>query len=149
MGKLDQAAAANFKQSDLPYVIGIMRAHKILCDRGEYTDDQRILNSVFVGSLAASRMLLEFLGVGRNRSTGELVRPKPEKDSVTAEDLGSSLVDLDVLNADDVKRDLLSGLIWMAHKSSGHITVPDKRPWEHFHEAVTEVEAHLKQKGLL
>lgn len=146
--KLDQAGVDEYRRVHLPYVLGIMRGHKKLCDQGPYTGDVDILHATFVGSIMAGRMLLQFMGIGLDRGKGELKRCSFEPDDVSIEDLGGSLADIGVLNADTSRRDLLVGFIKMAHKAGAHMTIPDKRPCERTHEAFQEIENLMRQLSI-
>ncbi|MBI2930274.1 MAG: hypothetical protein HYY16_01365 [Planctomycetes bacterium] len=141
--KLTEQGANEYRRVHLPYVVGVMRGHKKLCDRGPYTGDVDILNAAFVGSVMAGRMLLQFMGIGLDRERDKLRRCAFETDDVSTEDIDKKLADIDSLNADASRRDLLVGFIRMAHKAGAHMTIPDKRPWERTHEAFQEIERLL------
>ena len=137
---------ARFRTTDLPYVVGIMRGHKKLCAEGEYHGDQDILRAAFIGSTVAGRMLLQFMGITLNQSTGELIRPSTRPDDVNAKSLGADLEDLAALNHDPARKTLIAGFIKMAHKAGAHMTIPEERPWDKTHEAIQEIEGLLKKR---
>jgi hypothetical protein len=88
-----------YRKNHLPYVLGVMRGHKKLTDQGAYLGDADILNSFFVGSLAAGRMLLNFVGIALDRK-GNCLKPfnRIYDDDVTMEDIGGRLGDTTLLN---------------------------------------------------
>jgi len=138
---LDQAVIDEYRAKHLPYVVGVMRGHKKLVAKGPYYGDVDILNGVFVGSLAAGRMLLNLIGIGLDRKTDSLKGFKPSyTDDITMADIGGRMADVGALNNDPARRDLLAGFIKMADKAAAHMTVPEKRPWERTHEALAEIE---------
>lgn len=143
--RLNGVGIDEYRRIHLPYVLGTMRGHRKLCDRGPYTGDVDILHAAFVGSVMAGRMLLQFMGIGVDRTRGELKRSSFEPDDVSIEDIGGKLADITSLNADVRRRDLLVGFIRMAHKAGGHMTIPDKRRWERTHEAFDEIEGLLRE----
>ncbi len=145
MPKMDQAGIDEYRTKHLPYVLGVMRGHKKLTDRGPYHGDVDILHATFVSSVAAGRMLPNFIGITLDRTNSHLKKFRPNyPDDVTMEDLGGRMADVDALNRDAVRRDLLAGFIKMADKAAAHMTVPEKRPWERTHEAMAEIEGLLE-----
>jgi hypothetical protein len=76
MAKLGNDGIREYREEHLPYVRGVMWGHYELAKQGPYRGEPRILDAAFLGSLIAGRMILEFLGVGLDKSTQRLVRPQ-------------------------------------------------------------------------
>jgi len=153
MRRLSDDERTEFRKKHLPYVIYVMRGHKRLCnckrmqdDKGGYNDDPCILEASFVGSLAAGRMLLHFLGVDVDGGQDRLKRHVWRfEDDLNMEGLGGSLADLDRLNAEESTRALLVGFLKMASKAAAHMTIPVSRPWRDTWEAFDMIEALLRE----
>ena len=123
-----------------------MQGHRELTQSGTYEGDVRILHATFLGSLLAGRMILEFLGIGIDQSGQKLIRPLMRVDSICIKDLNGDMVDLNALNRDVKRRDLLFEYIKMAHKAGAHMTKPESRPWPDFHRMIKEIDGLLEQQ---
>ena len=146
MIKLKNDEIREYLDIHLPYIRGAMQGHHVLTQLGPYEGDVRILNATFLGSLIAGRMILEFLGIGIDRSGQKLIRPRMRADSICIKDLNGDLVDLDALNREVERHDLLFDYIKMAHKAGGHTTIPKSRPWPDFHRMIKEIDELLEQQ---
>jgi hypothetical protein len=133
MCKLTQQQIGEYCQTHIPYVRNAMFGHYTLCKKGSFKDEKGIIDAAFLGSLIAGRMILEFLGIGLNRSTMQLCRPRKWGDSVWIDDLGGSPINLDELRQDNEKCNVICEYIKLANKAAGHITVSEERPWPNFH----------------
>ena len=149
MSKLTDDQIRDYHNKHLPYIRRVMWGHYKLTEKGEYKDDPAILDAAFLGSLIAGRMILEFIGITLNQSTMELRSPSKKRadaDSVSIVDINGDLVDIVALNSNSTKRKLLSKYIKMAHKSAGHMTIPEERPWKDFHDMIKEIDLLLDQQ---
>lgn len=137
-----------FREVHLPYIQGAMWGHRALVEQGSYKGDPKILHAAFLGSLIAGRMILEFLGVGLDQSKTRLDRPHRWEigDSVSIRMIDGDPADLDLLNSDPRKRDLLVDFIKIAHKAAGHMTVPETRRWPDFHLMIEEIDGLLERQ---
>jgi len=142
MGKLSQDEIERHFAEDLPYRTAILLAHYKMsreswtCERGPLP----WLNSCFVASLIVGRTYLNMLGIGKS---GDVLVPFDfKKDDVSFEDLGSTLVEVSTLTADE--RGLLLGFIIMADKAGAHFTLRRDHPWKRTPEAIEWIYRHLK-----
>lgn len=141
-----------YKNQDVPYVIGILQGHrrirankKLIDEKGGYNDDVHVLEACFLGSLAAGRMLLEFIGIKLDQRKDILISAVREVDDAGVEMIGGTVADVARLNNDFHLSELLKGFIRMAHKAAGHMTIPEPRPWDRMDDAVRAIEGLLRE----
>jgi hypothetical protein len=119
------------RKKDLKYVIGVMRAHEEMVKQPSLGSGE-VHDAVYVGSLAAGRMLLNFIGLDVESKVDRLKRHEWNfVDDIHMEHCGGKLVDIVKLNNDASRKELLVRFLRMASKSAAHIAKNDpNRPWQ-------------------
>jgi hypothetical protein len=120
-----------YLKEHIPYSLNIMLGHIRFINRyyPNPVNDSQILESVFVGSLAKGRMLLEAMGVKLNVAATD-IQDTPSKNirgkDVWADDLNGKLVDIQDLKTNRfIQYDFLKHYLIAANKYELHLTAQD------------------------
>src|SRR5262245_32119875 len=146
--QLTRSEVDEFFADHLPYRLYMLRAHRDRQVKGTLDSEQMdAMVCMFEAGLIASRVLLQFLGLGVTylpackliEQRGYISYDGVSTQEVKVEDLGGSFVEVSKLKPNDAQ--LLSQIFDGASKSSAHLTYrATVFDWHDFHTSVGLVE---------
>jgi hypothetical protein len=130
----------------IPFYREVMLAHGRL-DHEDWRRERGIPEAAQLGSMIAGRIILEFLGIRLHPKRHRLIGPSNQyPDDVTIADIGGKLADLERLKRKRGRYKTFRSLILMAHKTAGHLTVRERRPYPNMDQMLRVVDQQLQEQ---